>query len=368
MKTIDAVRTPRYQILAQQLRDDIRRGRLKPGDRLPSFPQIKAEQGISQATWDKAHSHLADENLIVRERGRGTFVANHAIARRKVPTGIIGVSGYGFMLARNSIYWAQLMSAIYTRAQNAGVHILLMNGDEPHGWDKADGVLLLDATAARTARQHREERPYVAVLELEQDFPGVSADDYAGARAATEHLLQLGHRRIAFLHSKDAYQRGSLTSQRMAGHYDALRNAGIAPHPHWQRTIEGNNEYGDDFVRAGRDCLQRWLAEDWATLGCTALLAQNDEIALGAIEALRAAHLQVPADVSVVGFDGISNLESAAQLTTVEIPLAAIGARSVEMLLREINNESRLGQTVLEQEKLPVSLRVRQSTAAPANL
>lgn len=363
MTTINAVRAPRYQLLAQQLRDDIRGGRLKPGDRLPSFPQIKAEQGVSQATWDKAHSLLAAENLIVRERGRGTFVAEVAKFPRRERTGIIGVSGYGFVLARNSIYWAELMGGICSAAQAASVHILLMDGDKPRGWDNADGVLLLDGTAANTARLHREARPYVAVLEAHEAFAGVSADDYSGARAATAHLLQLGHRRIAFVHSNDA----TLTAQRLAGYCDALQEAGIVAHPHWQRRIGGENQYGADFIRAGRECLSRWLQEDWAALGCTALLAQNDEVALGAIEALRAADLEVPADVSVVGFDGISNAESAARLTTVEVPLGAIGARAVELLLREIENESWIGQTVFEQEKLPVSLRVHQSTAAPAN-
>ena len=67
-------------------------------------------------------------------------------------------------------------------------------------------------------------------------------------------------------------------------------------------------------------------------------------------------------DASVVGFDGISNLEAATHLTTVEIPLSAIGARAVELLLREIENESWLGQMVFEQEKLPVSLQIGRAS------
>lgn len=185
----------------------------------------------------------------------------------------------------------------------------------------------------------------------------VAADGYPGMRAATEHLLALGHHRIAFLNNSICDK--VLYPPRLAGYLDALREAGITPDIRWIRplSIPSPKLY---FMQAGRETMSRWLREDWHELGCTALLAHNDETAWGVIEALRVAGIDVPGQVSVIGFDGTEVAEYCTPpLTTVEVPLHQIGRVSVEMLLRRMQGDTSEAETIV----LPTRLRIRSSTA-----
>jgi DNA-binding LacI/PurR family transcriptional regulator len=182
----------------------------------------------------------------------------------------------------------------------------------------------------------------------------VSADDYAGAKEATEYLLQNGHERIAYLHGRDH----TVVPQRIKGYHDALKKAGLKPQRKWLRRLPGKIDYGAQFIEAGHDAMQTWLREDWSALGCTALMAHNDEIAIGAMAALREASIVVPEEVSVIGFDGLQISDYVEpRLTTVEVPLQQIGVRAVEMLRAQIEADAAGG----EAEVLPMQLRARES-------
>jgi LacI family transcriptional regulator len=177
---------------------------------------------------------------------------------------------------------------------------------------------------------------------------------------AVDHLLRLGHRRIAYLVGRPNY----FTQVRLAAYQDALLRAGIEPQLRWVRHMRyqpGENE----FVAAPRERMMEWLNEDWRALGCTALLAHNDQAARGVIEVLSEAGLRVPGDVSVVGFDGAEAAADVAdglapRLTTIEVPLQEVGRRSIELLLQLLNGESGIESIVL-----PVRLLVGGSTAPP---
>ena len=119
-------------------------------------------------------------------------------------------------------------------------------------------------------------------------------------------------------------------------------------------------------MHAGRVAMSRWLEDGWRESGCTALFAQNDDTAWGAIEALRAAGFRVPDDVSVIGFDGTqSAMFCNPKLTTVEVPLQQMGREAVRLLLRRLacgrhSVETRFVETLV----FPTQLKVRASTAA----
>ena len=135
-----------------------------------------------------------------------------------------------------------------------------------------------------------------------QGKAGVSADDGNGARLATQHLLDLGHQRIAYLHG---YEDHPLMHSRLAGYREALLAEGITPQRSWARRLRGRYDTGARFSSEGRKNMKLWLRDGWREAGFTALLCHNDEVALGAIAALSEAGIRVPQDVSVVGFDGI---------------------------------------------------------------
>ena len=118
--------------------------------------------------------------------------------------------------------------------------------------------------------------------------------------------------------------------------------------------------YGDQIVTAAREAMQQWIDDSWKETGCTALLCHNDETALGAIQALQAAAINVPHDVSVVGFDGTNFCElTTPKLSSVKVPLREIGATAVELLLQQIEAD-----TVRDDHKvLPMALQQRESSA-----
>ena len=114
-------------------------------------------------------------------------------------------------------------------------------------------------------------------------------------------------------------------------------------------------------MEQGRKSMSEWLKEDWAKLNCTALLVQNDFIAMGALAVLKDAGYKVPDDVSVVGFDGLDVCDMISPtLTTVEVPLRQIGSTALELLLRQLRNEE--SERHIE---LPTKLMVKESTAPP---
>ncbi|ACU72491.1 transcriptional regulator, LacI family [Catenulispora acidiphila DSM 44928] len=178
-------------------------------------------------------------------------------------------------------------------------------------------------------------------------FPTVDADSLRGARLATEHLVSLGHRRIAMLAGRADLESAKLREQ---GYREALAGAGLP--------------FDDSLVRVGGyDAdLSALAAHELLTLAHrpTAVFAANDVTAIATIEVARDLGLRVPADLSVVGFDNIP--ESALcspQLTTVNQPIRTMGERAVEMLIRLIRGEP-VDRTHLT---LVTELVVRNSTA-----
>jgi LacI family transcriptional regulator len=184
---------------------------------------------------------------------------------------------------------------------------------------------------------------------LEEGIPAVSAAHSAGAKAAVEHLLGLGHRRIALVTGP----RGWLsTEERLSGYQTALAAAGVMPKP--ELVTEG-----DFKLNGGRAAAARLLDLSEPP---TAIFASNDNMAVGVMQVARDRGLRVPEDLSVVGFD---DSESAGivtpALTTVRQPLAELGRIAVSLLSRLIEGQ-RVEALRIE---LATRLVVRESTAPP---
>jgi len=185
--------------------------------------------------------------------------------------------------------------------------------------------------------------------ELPDDVPFVGATNWSGGRAATRHLLELGHRRIGMIAgpADQLYCRA-----RLDGYRAALETAGRLLEPHLVGHAELTREGG--YIAA-----QALLSRPDRP---TAIFASNDLQALGVYDAARAAGLRVPADLSVVGFD---DLPVAAlvdpPLTTVRQPLTEMAVAATEMALA-LGRRDRVPQVGLE---LATTLTIRESTAPP---
>ena len=362
-ESTSASRRPKYVRLAEQFREQVRAGTLVPGQQLPSFSTMQAEYGIGQATLERTYAILEEERLIVRHHGRGIFVAGTLPAATRHTLGIVADSKF-----RDHPYFNHVLKGAHRESERLGLEVMLLHDNSDLSWDKIDGLLWMSGFIPPQALP--KFMPIVQVISSAGDLPAVVADDYGGARHATEHLLSLGHRRIAFLTQgrlPTKLERGGerLSNQRVSGYVDALRAVGVEPLPAWVRPLRAHWQPIFPFPEMGRLRIQEWLDTDWDELGCTAILAQNDETAVGVVEAFQASGRRVPEDVSVVGFDGYEIADFfRPRLTTIQVPLEEIGAQGTRLLIQKMRGEMTAGETDTV-VTLPTTLRLGDSTAAP---
>jgi DNA-binding LacI/PurR family transcriptional regulator len=218
---------------------------------------------------------------------------------------------------------------------------------------RIDGVLSisLSPTDREARRLEAEGVPIVLLDRPHPTLPAITIDDVEGGRMAAEHLLALGHRRIAFLGDQEENLFGfDSSAQRRAGFEAALAAAGVPIAPEWIL----RRPHGRDPARCAAAEL---LAQDPRP---SALFATSDVQAIGVLEAAQAAGVPVPDELSVIGFD---NVEAAGYtgLTTVAQPLEEIGALGAELLLSTLSGKA------VEGRRMSLSVVERGSTA-PAGL
>lgn len=181
----------------------------------------------------------------------------------------------------------------------------------------------------------------------------VDIDNLMGGRLATRHLLEAGHTAIATITGPLDWPSAQA---RIQGAREALRDAS----PRDGLVIETSPEWG---VEGGRAAMARLLA---SRTRFSAVFAQSDLIALGAIAELQARGLSVPGDVSIVGYDDIPVAKyMTPALTTVRQPMAEVGARAVRLLVDELGHSANGGSARRRHQLVDVALVVRDSVASP---
>ena len=251
--------------------------------------------------------------------------------------------------------------------REAGYDLLLYNlGGDQQARDRVfrthllrkrvDAVLVLSLTPTdeEVAALARLDRPVAVVGATVDGWASVGIDDGATARIAMRHLIDLGHTRIG-------YVGGSLEEQldfaapmdRLTGYHDAMAAAGLPVDPAWE-------VIGDFTVRGGLAATRLLLAADPRP---TAVFAASDEMAVGAVHAIREAGLRVPEDVSVIGIDDHEMAEFF-DLTTVAQPVHEQGQLAATLLLEALDED--VGQRTRPPAIIvPTRLVVRRTTAPP---
>jgi LacI family transcriptional regulator len=255
-------------------------------------------------------------------------------------------------------YVAEAVGGVVDAAAESGVSVVISQPDRGPRWARdlvAMGRRALIAvtsvyTPAYLEALTRAELPLVVLDPLHlphSDVNSVGSTNFAGGFAATQHLLGLGHRHIAYLGGPAV----SAANQARVHGYRAAMEAGQAPVP-------------DTYVRSGEFNYQAGTRGAAALLDLahppTAVFAGNDEIALGVIETARTRGLRVPDDLSVVGFDDTLLARMAAPpLTTVRQPLREMGGVALRTALRLADGEKLESHHI----ELATELVVRASTA-----
>jgi LacI family transcriptional regulator len=255
-------------------------------------------------------------------------------------------------------FYPQIVRAVEQAASERGYGIVLANGGDDLARElehldllverRVDGIVLVSSLMTR---RHAERLTGTAVpVVLVNDtvagsgLPTVTTAHRRGARMAAEHLIDLGHRRIGHI---GAPAEQAASGQRRRGVRDALRDAGLG---------EPIMAIGDGGVAGGARAADALIAA-----GVTGIVAYNDLTAIGALRALRRAHIAVPKMVSVVGFDDIDLAAwTDPPLTTIRQPTEKLGRWAVERLTSTLGDA---GQQAGEVVTLEPRLVVRESTA-----
>ena len=274
---------------------------------------------------------------------------------------------YGLIISDiTNPYFPELVKAFEHIAMEHGKDVLILNTDyDPKRMERCVTRMLqrrVDGVAVMTSEM--EDRLILSFNK--RNIPTVFMDtsavrgakvvcvDYAeGVRQAMEHLFALGHRRIGFISGPLSLNSARVRARAFT---KALHAQGIQAQPHW-------TQEGDHRVEGGHRAMQRMLRTGERP---TAVLASNDLTAIGAMGAIHELGLEIPRDISVVGFDDIQlSAYTQPALTTVHVPrteLAALAFRS----LFEAQEDGSSKRARAQEYIIEPALVVRQSTGPAA--
>jgi DNA-binding LacI/PurR family transcriptional regulator len=362
----------------------------RPNRQRPTLADVAAELGVSAKTVSNAYRH--PDQLSPRLRGRVLAAAARIGFAGPDPVaaglrrGRVGAVGFAYA---NRLSYAfedpvavELLGAIASVAEEAGAGLALLPGSATRrsrvqalAGALIDGLIVnsLAADDPLLAAAIGRRLPLVVIDQPDpermvalggSDSPWIGIDDRAAAAALAEHVLSLGHRRLAVvsfaLHRRpvrelvderaQADATYAVTRRRLAGYRDAVQRAGLD----WSRVpvIQG----ADSTVAEGEAGAAAALA---ATPRPTALICLSDRLAEGALRAAARLGLSVPRDVSIAGFDDAPSA-AGLDLTTVRQPHRRKGSLAAAALLAMLD-----GAPADAPRTLPTELVVRGSTGAP---
>jgi len=253
----------------------------------------------------------------------------------------------GIDLAARAVRFSLLVSRSSSRADELTTAVRSMRG-------RVDGIVVMapDLDDSSVLGQCAGHVP-VVLINAEIHVPGCHSlkfDNLGGALAVTQHLIELGHRRIATLHGPP---HNIDARERLEGYRMALMRSGLTPEP----ALEIQGTFGE---RSGYEAAQALVA---LQPRATAVFVANDHMAVGLMSALHDLGLQIPRDIAMAGFDDIPMARFLTPpLTTVHLDVEELGRRAVRFLL----DPTRLRVADEQQDMVPVTLVVRSSCGASA--
>ena len=223
---------------------------------------------------------------------------------------------------------------------------------------RVDGVILCSPrfTAEQSSQLFSYNIPIVAINnQADEEYQySIYHDDVDGGEQACEHLINLGHRRIAYLGDASS---GRTTRERLAGYLQAIGNSRLVVNPVYIYQVPGNS------ARQGYSAVDYFLNLQEKP---TAIICYNDMMAVGVLKGLHEVGLHVPNDISVTGFDNILYSDfTLPPLTTIDQPKHFLGAEAGRMMLELLSTNNILNPADIGIKRLKGMLLIRQSTAAP---
>jgi GntR family transcriptional regulator of arabinose operon len=355
-------RIPLYIQLRTFILEQIQQHRWQSGNRLPSENELAKQFGVSRITVKNAVKTLVQEGLIYRVQGRGSFVAapgtgEPTLISTESSNNSLPLIAYLMPWLRNG-FTANLLSGVEEEISKSGFNVLFYKTHDSQQLEKelihqviqlgVKGIIIFPVEG-----EHFNEELVQLTLSrfpivlIDREMRGIAAnsvcsDHSGGAYAATKHLIEQGHRQIAFIGSS---KRGTMSvEERILGYEKALSDHGLPIH-HSHRLLHAEANDIEDFLREHNEI--------------TAVFAENSGTGNHIIKIANTLSKSIPERLSLVFFDDYEYSEmSRIQPTVVVQQEEEIGKEAARLLLSLINNPMQ------EQKKivLPSHLTVRQST------
>ena len=358
---------PKYIQFKSEIERFIAENILDVNSKLPGEHELCQHFGLSRSTIRKSLDILEEAHLIYRVQGQGTFIGSKPVPAAGTVENKTGKfkKAIGVLLPNitNEIY-PFIIQGIEQTVQSRNICVFSSNSGGIHEKElrlinelrasTIDGLIIeplysgvnYDSDEQLLSLLKKLEIPIVLI---NNDIPSlkcskVMQDDECGGRLVTEHLLEHGHKRIAYIYN----DRVNTAYERRKGYRSALKAAGIKPDKNLE--VSYNDEMG--IVYPGY-----LLTKDLLTkpeLGITAIFYFNDDLALQGLTAAHSLNLHIPRDLSIVGYDDIPRSALAGiQLTTVSHPKALLGSLAASLLLEQFEQQ--------EGEPLHRTITVRSS-------
>ena len=365
-----------YKQIYKELFNQISQGFYKMGDQLPSEKEISNLYGVSRITSKRVLVELEKNGYVERVRGKGTFL----IKTIKSPIQDIQNSEEKTKGSIAIVFPSMNDFGNFSQTLDGCTKVICENNYKPnlyysfHNLQEVENLLknlrdnhvkgiiyypysLLDSYELLNSFKWAK----IPLVTIDKYFTGldikaVCSDNFRGGRLATEYLINLGHKKIAFV-SDVSLEGVSSVRDRYLGYCEALDKANISYNPDLisikKVNIEFLREYDESyFVSEIRRLLEK---------GTTGIIAINDKVASYIFKVAKILDIKIPKDLSVVGFDGIPYSEfQEIPLTSVLQDFTKIGREAASIIIDELEGKERLSIT-----NLPVSLVVRASCSPP---
>lgn len=337
----------------------------------PTLASVAQQAGVSAPTVSKVVN--GREDVAPETRARVLAVLEQAGYQSPLQRRSAGETGTVVEVVLDvldSAYTIQVLNGVLQSAADADVEILVsVTGSATQGRrsperraqhmvDEGRAGMIVVTSAFSETQLHPFRRRQIPVVVIDPlnppsaDVVSIGATNWAGGKAATEHLLELGHRRIAYI---GGIEKAECNQARLHGYMAALMAHGVPVDPQYIYS-------GGRFRReSGVNGLKALLQLDKAP---TAIFAGSDTIALGILGEAGRHGIRVPEDLSLIGFDGTNQgEESVPSLSSVAQPLEEMGRAALRSVLRQARGE------VLDSHRveLATQLIVRDSTAPPSH-
>lgn len=340
------MKQPLYKTIMDDLILQIDSGALAPDSQLPTEKELSDSYQVSRITSKRALTELEQKGLIYRVRGKGSFVKPIATAVRAQTKRILFLLPFAHDLSVGNFNvglepllkeqgYSLLMGTLDSIADRSAADLAAEFDGMIYYADNTDKHLDL-----LFALEHLQFPCVILDKRIyEVSYPTVLSDNFAGGRLSCEYLLEKGHRKIAYLFGDHNHPQSA--RQRYLGYLEALRQRNISYHTPM------------DEAKSCKEDTAAYLI----TQGVSAVICENDFVAIDTMRKLRQAGQQIPDDISVIGFDDI---QAAAlidpPLTTIAQDFQRLGELAAATLL-----DTLAGAVPPAENKIAINLIKRQS-------